>query len=556
VKKKLCTLEGLAKRYITGFFLIILFAAECYASPLNISNGSPANPLNTTTLTEGLSIAAGEYYDGKNFHPLLAMTQDGGTTWSYPPAIYSSTTLPPYDFSSGRLYGVSCNEKLCIASGVYHYGKARPIVAISQDGGMTWLYPEAIYSTAFPDFLHSGAFMAASCTSNVCIAGGTSDKYDEKSGYYLRRPLLAVSQNGGTTWSYPEAIYSTALPNNFAYGDFVATSCSNKLCIAAGDYTDSLNSNYQRRPLLAVSQDNGSTWSYPATLYSSKTLPSSFWNLGEFFAASCSDKLCIASGHYVDDPIISDHFRPLLAMSQDGGATWSYPEAIYSNALPHSFQDGILKTASCSDKLCIASGFFYNKNSALARPLLAVSRDGGTTWSYPEAIYSSALPKHFSFGSLDGGANCNGNLCIATGYFHGDGKIRPLLAMSQDGGVTWSYPPAIYSSETLPSSFTEAELISARCKGKYCTASGHYYDGQNNRPLLAMTQDGGKTWSYPSAIYSSALPSFFANGDLDGGTGAGYATSGRAVTFNRTLFERSNANFYSLVTLHEVTTLP
>ena len=122
-----------------------------------------------------------------------------------------------------------------------------------------------------------------------------------------------------------------------------------------------------------------------------------------------------------------------------------------------------------------------------------------------------------SNGVLGGGASCSGNTCIATGFYNDGTTNRPLLALSHDAGASWTYPSAITSTQ-LPVTFHSGILNGgASCSGTTCIAIGYYNDGTVNRPLLALSEDGGFSWTYPTSISSTALPSPFNMGSLNGG---------------------------------------
>ena len=79
--------------------------------------------------------------------------------------------------------------------------------------------------------------------------------------------------------------------------------------------------------------------------------------------------------------------------------------------------------------------------------------------------------------------------CIAPGYYYDSVNIyRPLLALSQDAGSSWTYPASI-SSSALPLSFINGSFLAGSCSGATCIATGTFNDGFVNRPLLALSQN-------------------------------------------------------------------
>ncbi|MFC3909187.1 hypothetical protein ACFORL_08900 [Legionella dresdenensis] len=451
--------------------------------------------------------------------PLIVVSSDDGTTWSYPSDVYSSAL--PVNFSYGYLNnGTASTGNTFVATGYYSDGTVeRPLMALSLDKGITWSYPGDITSSALPADFDSGYFSGPSaCSGSACIATGYYISNTTMSSY----PLLALTQDSGATWSYPAAIYTPAnLPPAMTAGNLSGgAGCSGNTCIAAGYFDNGLTS----YPLLAVSLDSGSNWSYPASITSSG-LPAPF-SYGYFSGgADCSGSNCIAAGMYSDG--ISTY--PLLAASQDSGNTWSYAADVSSTSLPVPFvYGGFNGGASCSGNTCIATGYYDDGTVIL--PLLALSQDGGVTWTYPTDI-RTALPSPFNYGFFGKGASCSGSVCIAGGTYNDGIQNRPLLALSQDGGVSWSYPAAI-SSGALPSPFNYGYLIGgAQCQGLICTASGYYSNGLTELPLLALSQDGGTTWSYPAAITSSLPVSYLSAYFLGGSSVSSILSDGiRALT--------------------------
>lgn len=196
-----------------------------------------------------------------------------------------------------------------------------------------------------------------------------------------QRPLLALSQDGGISWTFPQAITEPQpTPSFYGYGAFNSATCSGTICIAAGFYVDA---QFIQKPLLAISQDSGATWIFPPSITEPLVDPV-FNSNGVLNSASCYGKTCIAAGYYVDNRWMG---RPLLAVSQDSGATWSFPALITQPPIVLAFSNsGVFYGTSCSSEAtCIATGIYFDVNS-LALPLLVVSKDAGATWSFPLSI--------------------------------------------------------------------------------------------------------------------------------------------------------------------------
>ena len=504
---------------------------DCDTTPalLSVSEG-PSTPF--------IGIAAGNYSDNiGGIFPLLVKSNDNGDTWSYPTQIFTDlkNSIDP-NFSSGILSGASCtasqDKNICIAPGQWCSGyfceNALPLIAVGSHNTETWAYPKSVFQnlkTIIDPSFTSGYLRAGACFGSganaVCIASGT---YFADSDFF---PLVALSSNGGKNWTYPTSIFkdlTTAIAPIFSKGYLSTASCTkstcHSVCIAAGNFLTTGDAS--QRPLLAVSTDKGNTWSYPAAIFTNlaTTVDPKFQN-GFFISSSCTGEgnqaVCIAAGSYSNDKAT----MPLLAQSNDGGQTWSYPVDILNdlaNKIGHGFIGGLFNAASCSGSgkkaICIASGSYFRKSGA-GTPFLAISRDGGDTWSYPDFIYTklkTVVDPNFAGGNFDG-ASCTGSgkktICMAAGgYCNKTNECFPLLVLSTNGGKTWSYPPSIYSNLTsvIAPNYKLGFLGDVSCSGienyNFCTASGQYSNNQSETfPLLAFSTDSGNTWSYPPYVF-------------------------------------------------------
>lgn len=480
---------------------------------------SPENQLHlelsSAPLFTSVAIATGTYTDGTTFRPLLALSHNTGTDWFYPSSIPEVIFTPgniTYPGSTyGDLQGGSCYDNICIAAGTYDSGNPAtanmPLLALSQNYGASWQYPASIPSVTFtPDnishpFNNNGQIYSTSCYGSTCIAVGYYYENTPSIGIY-QRPLLAVSRDKGTTWSYPSSINEmNFIPGNpHPFNDsaaFLGASCYGNTCIAVGQYYEAGGVG---RPMIAVSQDAGLNWAYPASITNPTFSPDNathpFKN-GQLSGASCYATTCIATGSYVDT---HNNPYPLVALSQDSGATWSFPSQVNTSAPLSSGFEG----ANCYENTCVASGLIFVAGFS---PLIAVSQDAGSTWTYPPSISTPVLTSHpySGFGVLHK-SSCFSNTCIAGGHYTDNmGVVRPLIALSQDRGLTWSYPDSItnvtFTPDNLTSTFSgNGDFNAVSCNQNICLAFGAYYDGTYTRPMIAQSTDAGTTWTFPSSI--------------------------------------------------------
>lgn len=432
---------------------------EVIFTPAN-TNPFSAGQLNSAFCNSEICISAGTYTDGVIDRPLLAKSIDRGVSWVYPTnmndPVFTPANTNPF-LNSGGLFGGACDDSICIAAGTYIdlMTVRRPLIALSTDHGQTFSYPDLLTSPIFTPantypFSDNGYFSKTSCSANLCIAAG----------YYLdsmstTRPLLVETKDKGATWSFPESITAPFfIPGNSQpfvdNGKLLGTGCSGSTCVAAGFYSTGV----VQLPMAAVSNDAGLTWTYPESVTQvifSPANPNPFVDSGRLGGVSCSGTLCVAAGSYNDGTTK----RPLLAFSNDSGQTWTYPAAtnapVFSPVNLHPF---------------VNSGEFW-----------------------------------------DGALSCSGTTCVAGGQYFDGTILRPMLAVTSDSGATWTFPASVTElnfspSATHPFGGTYAEFYAVNCSGSVCTAGGSYNDGVAERPMIGVSQDSGLTWTFPDAVTS------------------------------------------------------
>jgi hypothetical protein len=179
----------------------------------------------------------------------------------------------------------------------------------------------------------------------------------------------------------------------------------------------------------------------------------------------------------------------LIAVTHDEGKTWAYPAA------PQPADNNnyiVLLNAGCNDHYCITTGYYFNKDND-SPAYLASSSDQGATWNY---IATAPTESTFTdFASM----SCNQTTCFVAGsYYKNDDYDHrfPLLAVGNNKGDTWTYPTSIIKN--LPES-NSAVFTQVNCTDKSCVAVGYREDIKNNLvPLIANSVDQGSTWSYPA----------------------------------------------------------
>lgn len=536
-------------------------------SPLNLTEDAPSAIF---------GISAGNYSDNVGrFFPLLAETHDNGDTWTYPRAILDNLTsqIAP-NFYAGLLRAAACsgkiNEAVCVAPGSYctdvGCNEELPLIAVGKNNLNSWFYPDNVFTdltTRVDSNFRNGSLYGSSCSgfrSNAtCIASG---EYRTSANQY---PLLALTSNGGSTWTYPPSIFQnlkTTIDPSFSNGFLLGASCNpyvcdeESICIATGAFCSGVSCDLQL-PLIATSTDKGKNWIYPKSAFQDvKNKIDPNFVSGQLKSASCSGSgnasVCIAAGEFFNKAAT----LPLIALSRGRGATWTYPNSIFQNlttTISPDLSGAALNAASCAGSgltaRCIAAGEFTTDNGA-EMPLIALTKDSGQSWSYPPFIYTklkTLVDPNFVSGRFNG-ATCIGKsgketICAAAGRYCRDQPCTqsfPLIAVSLDGGKTWQYPPSVYTNLTsiIDSDFLLGYFNSISCTGiglsegtegySLCVASGQYSTHNATYPLLAYSKDNGMTWNYPPYIFQNLTSTI--NDNFTFGFFSQDATAGAKIT--------------------------
>lgn len=276
---------------------------------------------------------------------------------------------------------------------------------------------------------------------------------------YTLAPLLAVSQTNGKTWSYPTLMTPFDLDN---------VNCSRYFCVMDGFL------NY--KAALGISIDQGKSWAYMKPLMQSDIVHSQ--NI------SCDEQACYIVG-YRD----LNQGLPVIATSTTG-LSWKYQTLTLPNISEPPYFSQVDHIA-CTNKSCVITG------DSSSIPFVGVSQDHGASWTFPPLdALSKTRGNHFS------SVHCQGDICAISGSH--DNRKTPFLLISHDAGQSWhvgKVPP-------LPDLGPDVDDVSIRkinCSDSWCTAVGIFYTASqyySPYPAVIISKDKGETWSYPSALFS------------------------------------------------------
>lgn len=476
--------------------------------PISPVNAGQKKHVNSNILNR--SIFAGGYYscDENERYPLLAVSHDGGENWNY--TINKESPLPKGYYTS--FYGInsiSCNQKICVASGSYTAddGIEYPFLAVSHDKGDSFLYKVEKDNHLPLDFKKDGFFYSTSCNQQVCVAVGD---YRDDERYY---PMMAVSRDNGLSWHYMIQ-KNTHLPEYFKSAEgFHSVHCSKTSCVAVGQYVQ--NGFRSITPLIAVSTDGGLTFDYQYRTTESLPHPTCHSELSNI---RCKGNMCSVAGSECYN--VADR-NALIAISRDSGLNWNYQSFNSTNTidLPKDYVSGSFADIDCTGSQCMALGNYYDTSHNLYF-MLAQSHDGGNHWRF-EVEKGKNLP--YGYHPVSGNqtvksVSCSGKTCVFVGNYATKPNILdpvyPLLGVSTDAGLSLNY--IFKPNGNLPKDYYhEGILREVNCTGKTCVAVGSY--GATRvfplYPLLVISNDGGKTWDY-KIQKDTHLPSDFLSGEF------------------------------------------
>jgi hypothetical protein len=270
--------------------------------------------------------------------------------------------------------------------------------------------------------------------------------------------------------------------------------------------------------LVALSSDNGATWTAPAPLNTNAATDHGW----DDHPQVTTDK----QGHWVAVWESTDTLGGamggegdiIVAHSTDNGATWSVPAPLNTNAATDSGGDWAPQVTTDVQGHWVA---VWESNNTLGGTIgsdydtfVARSTDNGGTWTAPAPLNGNAVTESrddlFPQVATDG----QGHWVAVWSSYNALGGTIGLdtdihLARSNDNGATWSPPAALNTNATTDTGADGAPQI---------TADGHGYwvsvwesrnilggtMGPDSDIHVACSRDNGVTWTAPAALNTNA----------------------------------------------------
>lgn len=470
----------------TNSTIKICRGSQCFAAADLKVNGTPI-------------AIPGNYTDGVTRRPLLALSNDQGSTWSYPASI-TTPNVTPSIANRAELIDAACDTSTCVAIGVYvdGSGESHPLIASSTNAGASWSYSNNLGG------LIDVSPVSVACNTNTCMISGTQSNMNGE-----RNMFIAIKNNKGGSWTIPSTFSQPSLDPAYAKdGAIYKVYYYNSVWFALGSYRDVYD---VVRPFLARSTNEGVTWELNNSV-SKPNLSPAFLKEGVLASIACNRRFCTSTGSYIDT---SNKERSIYSISTDQGKTWSY---ISNTSLPKitpAAQISNLGLISCSDTTCIIGGTYRDTNNMI-RPLLIVTSDQGKTWSAPTIITTAgaSAPSESSYTGVTS-STCKGKLCMAiiksAAQKPKDTTLPTIpvliqIATSTDSGKTWTLKKQELITKNVngSKSYSFNLITNIRCNAETCISFGAKFEqksqGNKMTPLVGVSRNQGGTWDYPAQI--------------------------------------------------------
>lgn len=290
--------------------------------------------------------------------------------------------------------------------------------------------------------------------------------------------------------------------------------------IAVWESTDSLSSTIgtDRDILVSRSSDNGATWSAPSALNSSASSDSAFDLSPHVTTDGLGNWLAVWSSGDTLGGTIGTDWDILFSMSTDNGATWSAQDALNSNATTDSGSDLVPEAAvdGAGNWIVVwhSDDTLGSTVGADNDILFSRSIDGGATWSAPVALNSNAATDSGTDLNPYIHTNGTGNFVVIwqsedslSGTVGTDRDI--FISRSTNEGASWSAPAALNTNATTDSDHDYSPTFAADGAGNLVVAWNTSNTlggtiGIDRDILVARSADYGVSWSSPAALNTNA----------------------------------------------------
>ncbi len=429
-------------------------------------------------------IAVGDYGDAgnnpdKHSHPIIAISQDEGTSWTN--AHIDNNVQLPSGYYMSSVLSVSCTRHACLAVAKLDSdnGSIPPnnnkndrlhgitLLLRSEDHGLNW-------SPLIKYFDLNDTVMYATCGPDHCLASVTHT--DPNTGDYT--PSLMMSDATVTQWTTNANIIG--FPATARHAAIHSVSCTAGSCVGVGEDDKS------KENLFIVSHDEGKSWQYVTNVFTTTPLPVPIDDVDSSHVA-CEGAICFTNISYVNNS--QDVDVDTLMVSQDHGDSWSEINASYKQ-----LGNVNIEKVACTNEACLLIGTSDSTLPTILRFDLRTQM-----MSHVDKILN--IPKDIDYANL-GAIDCNSSFCAASGEYRlANDDAKSLLLTSHDGGLSWTMIDKITDFPILENQ--SIEFVAMHCNNQTCMMGGEYngmIDAHTQHVPLVVSHDNGLTWSFVPKI--------------------------------------------------------
>ncbi len=309
----------------------------------------------------------------------------------------------------------------------------------------------------------------------------------------------------------------------------LAIDATNPNHLVAGWQQDRMSDGGARGLMTAVSVDGGTTWSGPQASPFSRCAGGTFERVSDPWVASHGTTtlqigIAFSGGTFTTGA----RSAVLVSRSGDGGATWGAAIPLVDDDGLRIFHDKESLTIDSTDPRYVYATWDRLDTSDTGVTLLARSTDGGVTWAPPVTIYDPGLARQ-TIGNVavttpDGAVHVFFTELAPspTNPAAADGRLAVIR--STDKGVTWSTPTQIAQLLSVGTRVLSSQPTVAVRAGEVLGAfaanpvdgslyavwqDGRFTGGAHDAIVLSRSTDGGTTWSAPVRVSTDAtVPAF------------------------------------------------